>query len=195
MVKFILLLIFAYLLGSISFGHLIAKRKNINITEIGSKSATSTNVARALGWKWGGLSAVLDFSKGFLPTYLAVNCLSSPWQVIPVAILPTIGHIFPIFFDFKGGKGGAAFLGACLGLIGIKLFVPAFLVWIAIVVVSKKTSVTNLVFPWLFSLFLHLFFPQYLLFGIIESLLITFALRKNIKRLADGKENKTPSNL
>ncbi|MBD3207972.1 MAG: glycerol-3-phosphate acyltransferase [Candidatus Nealsonbacteria bacterium] len=192
MLNFILLIIAAYLSGSVSFGHLIARYKNVDIMKIGSKSPTSTNVARALGWKWGALSAILDFSKGFVPTLAAVNILSNPWQIILVAILPTVGHIFPIFFNFQGGKGGAAFLGACLGLIGVKLFALAFLVWLLIFALTRMTSVTNLVFPWLFSAFLYFYFPQYLAFGIIEAVIINFALRKNVKRLIQGEENKTP---
>ena len=192
MLNFIILIVASYLSGSISFGHLIAKYKNVDIMKIGSRSPTSTNVARALGWKWGAVSAILDFSKGFLPTLAAVNLLSSPWQIIMVAILPTIGHVFPIFFNFQGGKGGAAFLGASLGLIGLRFFVLAFATWLLIFAITRMTSVTNLVFPWLLSVFLYFYFPHYLFFGIIEATIINFALRENIKRLMKGKENKTP---
>lgn len=195
MIKFVLSLVGSYLAGSISFGHLIARANNVDILKIGSKSPTSTNVARALGWKWGALSAVLDFSKGWLPTWLAINYFSDPWKVIAIAVLPTFGHIFPVFFKFQGGKGGAAFLGACLGIVGIKVFVIAFLVWLLIFAMSRMTSVTNLSFPWLFSVFLYFNFPSYFWFGVIEACLITFALRNNIKRLIKGEENKTPLNL
>ena len=83
-------------------------------------------------------------------------------------------------------------MGACLGLIGIKLFALAFLVWALIFALTRMTSVTNLVFPWLFSVFLYFYFPQYLAFGIMEAVIINFALRKNVKRLIRGEENKTP---
>lgn len=195
MIKFILFLIGSYLAGSISFGHIIAKINNIDIMKIGSKSPTSTNVARALGWKWGALSAILDFSKGFIPTWLAMNNFSEPWQVIAIAVLPTFGHIFPIFFGFQGGKGGAAFLGATLAIVGLKVFVIAFLVWLLIFALVRMTSVTNLTFPWLFSIFLYFNYPSYLMFGIVEACLINFALRNNVKRLIKGEENKTPLNL
>lgn len=193
MTKFIFLSIFAYLLGSISFGHIIARIKKIDLTKIGSKSASSTNVARALGWKFGLLSGVSDFLKGAIPTFLALNYLNNNWQIITVAILPTLGHIFPIFFKFGGGRGASTFFGASLVLTGFKFFVPSFIVWLLIFSLTKTTSLTNLIFPWLFAILLYSFFdPPYFIFGISEAILMTFALRNNIKRLIQGKEPKTP---
>lgn len=75
MTNFILLASFAYLLGSVSFGHIVARIKKIDLSKIGNKSYTSTNVSRALGWRWGLVTAVFDFSKGVIPTFLAINCL------------------------------------------------------------------------------------------------------------------------
>ena len=195
MAKFILLSIFAYLLGSVSSGHIVAKIKKVDLSKIGSKSYTSTNVSRALGWRWAALTAISDFSKGVIPTFLAVNYLGDIWQITIVAMLPTLGHIFPVFFKFKGGKGGSTFLGSCLPLVGIKNFFPAFLVWLFILAVTKTMSLTNLVFPWLFSIFLYLKFPPYFIFGILEAIILAFALRDNIKRLVFGKEPKTSFKL
>lgn len=76
MTTFILLSVFAYLLGSVTFAHVVAKIKKIDLTKIGSKSATSTNLARATGWKWGALTAVLDFLKGVIPAFLALRYLT-----------------------------------------------------------------------------------------------------------------------
>lgn len=196
MTAFILLSIFAYLLGSVTFAHIVAKVKKIDLTKIGSKSATSTNLARATGWRWGALTAVLDFLKGVIPALLALQYLTIEWQIVIVAVLPTLGHIFPIFFQFKGGKGGATFLGTCYSLVGIKYFIPAFLIWILILVLTKITGLTNFIFPWLFSVFLYFNFPFfYFIIGVFEAALLTFALRNNIRRLIKGKEPKSPSNL
>lgn len=192
MVKFLSLAIFAYLLGSISFGYLIAKLKNVDLTKIGSKSPTATNVSRALGWRWGLLSGLLDISKGVIPTWLALNFLKNDWQIIMIACLPTIGHIFPLFFRFQGGRGATTFFGASLVLTGPRFFFPLFFIWLLLFFTTRITSLTNLIFPWLFSIFLYFRFPlPYFVFGIIESGLITFALRNNIKRLIQGKEPKT----
>jgi len=193
MTKFILSATFAYLLGSVSFGHIVAKIKKIDLTKIGSGSPTGTNVARALGWRWGLLSGVLDLSKGVIPTLLAQKFLINQWQVITVAILPTLGHIFPIFFNFKGGRGGSTFFGASLVLTGLKFFFPVFLIWIFLFLITRITGLTNLIFPWIFAIFLYFFFSlPYFIFGISEAIIITFALRNNISRLIQGKEPKTP---
>lgn len=193
MTKLLFLAIFAYLFGSVSFGHLIAKIKKIDLTKIGSGSPTATNVSRALGWRWGLLSGVLDLSKGIIPTLLALNYLKNEWQIITVAILPTFGHIFPIFFGFKGGRGASTFFGASLVLTGPKFFLPIFLIWFLIFAVTRIVSLTNLIFPWIFSIFLYFYFTfSYFIYGISMAILITFALRNNIKRLIQGEEPKTP---
>ena len=192
MVKFIFLAIFSYLSGSVTFGHLIAKAKKVDLTKIGSGSPTSTNVARALGWKWGLVSAFFDVLKGAIPTLLALNYLETSWQIIVCALLPIAGHIFPIFFNFQGGRGAATFFGSSLVLIGLKVFFPVFLVWLLIFAITRIASLTNLIFPWLFAIFLYFYFPSYFSFGISSALLITFALRNNIKRLIQGQESRIP---
>jgi glycerol-3-phosphate acyltransferase PlsY len=199
MLDFILLSIFAYLFGSIPTAFLIGRLKGIDVREIGSKSITQTNLARALGWRYGMIGGILDVLKGAIPALLAKIFLNSNWQIILVAFLPTLGHDFPIFFKFKhGGRGASTFFGASLALIGIKFFLPLFLIWILIFSLTKMTGLTNFIFPWIFSFFLYLwqklgFLPfEYFIFGILEAILINFALRNNIKRLLEGKEHKTP---
>jgi glycerol-3-phosphate acyltransferase PlsY len=199
MFEFILLSIFAYLFGSIPTAFLIGKLKGIDVREIGSKSITETNLARALGWRYGIIGGILDALKGAIPTLLAKSLLTSNWQIILIAFLPTLGHDFPIFFKFKhGGRGASTFFGASLTLVGIKFFLPLFVVWFLIFSLTKMTGLTNFIFPWIFSIFLYFwhkigFFPfEYFVFGILEAILINFALRNNIKRLLEGKEHKTP---
>ena len=199
MSKFILLSIFAYLFGSIPTAFLIGKLKGVDIRKIGSKSITETNLARALGWRYGMIGGVLDVLKGAIPTLLAKIFLTNNWQIILVALLPTLGHNFPIFLKFKyGGRGASTFFGASIALIGIKFFFPLFLIWVLIFSLTKMTSLTNFIFPWIFSIFLYFwykigFFPfEYFIFGILGAILINFALRNNLKRLLEGKEHKTP---
>ena len=197
MTNFISLAIFAYLFGSISWGHLIAKIKKVDLTKIGSGSPTGTNVARALGWRWGMISGILDLLKGVIPTYLALNYLINDWQIVTIAFLPTLGHIFPVFFKFKGGRGASTFFGASLVLFGPKFFFPLFLIWILIFFITRTAGLTNFIFPWIFSTFLYFYWPghplgPYFIFGISEAILINFALRNNIKRLIRGEEPKTP---
>jgi glycerol-3-phosphate acyltransferase PlsY len=130
---------------------------------------------------------------------LAKSFLTNNWQIILVAFLPTLGHNFPIFLKFKyGGRGASTFFGTSLALVGIKFFLPLFVIWFLILSLTKMTGLTNLIFPWLFSIFLYLWYKlgflpfEYFIFGILEAILINFALRNNIKRLLEGKEHKTP---
>lgn len=191
MANFILLSIFAYLLGSIPFGFIIPKIKGIDIRTIGSKATGATNVSRALGWKWGLLSGVLDILKGVIPAWLALSYLINEWQIIAAALLPVAGHIFPIWLKFKGGRGAGTFAGATLVLIGFKFFFLSFLIWILILAVSRIMSLTNFLSSWLLSVLLFIFFPfPYFIYGILGACLITFALRGNIKRLRQGAEPK-----
>lgn len=196
---FICLAIFAYLFGSVPFSFLIGKAKGVDIREIGSKSATDTNLARAFGWRYGIIGGILDLSKGIIPTFLALKYLLNPWQIITVAILPTLGHHFPIYLKFKHGRRGAStFFGASLVLIGPKFFLPVFSIWFLILALTKMTGLTNFIFPRILAGFLYLwqrlgFFPfPYFIFGVLEALLLNFALRNNIRRLLKKEEYKTP---
>ena len=110
MIDYFLLIIFGYLLGSIPFGYLISKTKGIDIRKVGSGAIGGTNVTRALGLKYGLLVAILDLLKGAIPVYLAIKFLVSDWQIVTVAISPVLGHIFPVWLGFKGGKGVATTL-------------------------------------------------------------------------------------
>ena len=190
---FIALAIGAYLLGSIPFGFLVGQWKGVDVLQIGSKSASSTNVSRALGWKWGSVSALLDFSKGFLPAYLATVLLSSHWQIVIVALLPMVGQVFPVFLRFNGGKGASTFYGATLALVGPWYFVCFFPILVLIFLVTRKTSLANLIFPWILAVLTYVFFPSYYaIFAVLGASFLTFALRGNIRRLIEGIEPDTP---
>lgn len=201
MIRFIFLSIFSYTVGSIPSGYLVGKLHGINVFKVGSKSASSTNVARVLGWRWAILSAVLDFSKGVLFAYLAKSFLASEWQIILVAILPMIGQVLPVFLKFRGGKGASTFYGSVCGLIGIKYFVFFFPVFLALLLITKKTSLANIIFSWILIFLVFIFsvvivppvFPiSYLAFTVIGASFLLFALRENIQRLLQGKEPDTP---
>jgi len=191
MLTFVLFLVLGYLSGSIPFGFIIPKIKGIDIRKIGSKGTTATNVARALGWRWGILVALLDILKAIIPTYLAARpYITNPWQVSLIALTPTVGHIFPVWLNFKGGRGASTFFGASLVLVGPKFLILSFVIWITILILFKIVSLTNLLFAWIFSLLLLVFFPWYFIYGILGSSLITLALRENIQRLKKGEEPK-----
>ena len=178
--------ILSYLSGSVCFAVLYGKLNGINITEVGSKSATSTNLSRELGFFWGLASAVSDVFKAFLPVLLAQSYIGG-WQLMLVAIAPTIGHIFPPWY--KGGKGGATFIGAGLALVNFYFFIPLGLFFL-IIYISKKTSIANLVHPLIFlaCAFLFGWGIEVVIFGVIEMILLWYGLRENIGRILSGSE-------
>jgi len=139
-VNFVCLIILSYLLGSIPFGYLIAKRKNINIQKVGSGNIGATNVFRTMGAKWGALTLILDMAKGFLAISLANIFFDQPQDghYILAGSLAIIGHFKPIWLNFKGGKVVATSLGVLLGLSPAWFIVTIVLVFTATILVAKK---------------------------------------------------------
>ncbi len=105
----------AYLVGSISFGLVVASRQDVDLRSIGSGNIGATNVGRALGKSTGRKVMLLDMLKGFVPVALAcwVFDLSWPW-ITAVGIAAVLGHVFPIWHSFRGGKGAATAAGVLL---------------------------------------------------------------------------------
>ena len=188
----IFLIIFGYLLGSIPWGYLISKAKRIDIRKVGSGNIGMTNVLRVLGFKWAALVSILDIVKGVIPVYLAINFLVFDWQIALVAISPILGHIFPVWLKFKGGKGVATTLGVLFILLGWKFFLIWLLIWLLVLAVSQIMSFTNLLLASLFPLILWFssFSLVYYIFGIILAILIWWTHRENLQRIKDGREPK-----
>lgn len=145
----------AYLLGSIPFGFLIGRARGIDIREHGSKNIGATNVRRVLGSKAGNLCLALDMLKGAVPVLgagLAAGVLTrgvasageaALW--FAVAVFSVIGHMFPVYLRFKGGKGVATGFGAIVGLwlIGTVAALSALVVWIVVVKTARYVSVAS----------------------------------------------------
>jgi len=192
MLNLILLIIFGYLLGSIPWGLLISKAKGVDIRKVGSGNIGGTNVVRGLGFKWGLLTGILDVVKGVIPIFLAVKFLSPDWQIALVAVSPVLGHIFPVWLNFKGGKGVATTVGTLSVLLGWPNFLILILVWVMVLAVLRIMSLTNILLSALLPLilwFIH-YSPAYSVFGLVLFFLICWAHRENIQRLKDGKEPK-----
>jgi len=190
--NFIFLIIFGYLLGSIPWGYLISKVKRIDIRKVGSGNIGMTNVLRILGLKWAALVSILDVVKGVIPAYLAINFLVFDWQIALVSISPILGHIFPVWLKFKGGKGVATTLGVLFILLGWKFSLILLLIWLLVLAVSQIMSFTNLLMVSFFPLILWLssFSLVYYIFGIILAILIWWTHRENLQRIKEGREPK-----
>ena len=194
MLDFILLLVFSYLLGSIPFGYLITKlKKGTDIRKVGSGSIGGTNVARALGFKWGLLVGILDLLKGVIPVSLAIYSFHfNEWQIIGVALVAVLGHIFPVWLKFKGGKGVATVFGALAAIFGWKIFLIWILGWVVVLAIFQIMSFTNLLLvTFLPLIFLTVFFSiPYFVFGLLIVGLVWWSHRENVKRIIEEREPK-----
>jgi glycerol-3-phosphate acyltransferase PlsY len=198
----------AYLLGSIPFGLLIAKAHGKDLRSIGSGNIGATNVSRALGRKWAYICFVLDVLKGMVPM-LAIMFIAKPAGVVMLVLWLVVGcgailgHIFPIYVKFKGGKGVATSFGVALGLWPYYTICGLFAIaiWIAVVLIWRYVSLASIVgsvsFPVVLILAIILK-PGWDLYSLWPLLIAAIAIplmviirhRENIKRLLAGTESK-----
>ncbi|MHC4623749.1 MAG: glycerol-3-phosphate 1-O-acyltransferase PlsY [Planctomycetota bacterium] len=205
----LILIIPAYLLGSVPFGLIIAKAHGKDLRAIGSGNIGATNVSRALGRKWAYFCFLLDLLKGFVPTLLAVLLIPSPPSttqlllVLTVGVAAILGHIFPVYLKFKGGKGVATSLGVALGLWPFYTLCAlfAFALWAVVVLIWRYISLASIIASLAFPLALVLaiiLVPDWHLTQLWPLLIAAIAIpvmvilrhRENIKRLAAGTESK-----
>ena len=206
--KFILVAIIGYLLGSIPFGLIISKRKaKIDIRHYGSGRTGGTNVLRTLGRKAFLMVFALDILKGALAVVFAGLIIGQDYMIVGnsglgllfaqviAALAAIVGHIWPIFVKFKGGRGVATFIGGLLALCPVAgLFSSeALIISAGLSGFASLGSIIGVVgaYAILVPLTIVYGFPiEYLGYVLIGTLLIIFVHRGNIKRLMSGKERK-----
>ena len=187
-----LLLIFAYLMGSIPTWVILAKAfGNIDIRTQGSKNIGATNVFRTAGKKLGVITLLGDILKGLIPVAIARGTLDSYFWIGAVALAAFLGHLYPIFLKFKGGKGIATGLGVFLALSPLPAIL-SLLVFGAVVYRWRYVSVGSLSATAAFLFLLALLNPHriYIPFALIIGVLIFYRHRENIERLLSGRESK-----
>ena len=204
MAAYIIVGLVAYLLGSISFSVIISKRMaGFDVREKGSGNAGATNMLRSVGKQAAILTLLGDALKGVVAVLFAILVgaiakNSDKSLLVQIAgILVVIGHTFPIFFGFKGGKGVATSLGVVLitnWKIGLICLVFALLLMALTRVVSMGSVGAAILFPVL-VLFMNTNFTivegsSYLVYSIILAVIVIFNHRSNIKRILNGTENK-----
>ncbi|MGB0768751.1 MAG: glycerol-3-phosphate 1-O-acyltransferase PlsY [Phycisphaeraceae bacterium] len=214
MLTWIVWLIGGYLLGSVSFALILGRAKGIDIRAHGSGNVGATNLGRALGKKWGVLCFFLDLGKGLVPVLAygawtgliaddgeAIDAIAMlKWLAIGVAAV--LGHVFPVFLKFKGGKGVATSAGALLGFWPV-LSVPALAAGVVWFVVTKATAYVGLasviaaaVLPFFvvgFALLLGYGLDEIAVCGGVSALLAGLVIvrhRSNLARLRAGTEGK-----
>jgi len=199
-VRFLLIAIVAYLLGSIPFGFLLVRvLQGDDIRQTGSGGTGATNVSRRAG-KWAGvLTLVLDAAKGAAAVLLAAVFASGPadWLLTSAAVAVLVGHIFPIWLSFRGGKGVATAIGVFLVLAPLAVLI-AGVIFLAVVLSTRYVSLGSIVGALVVALVVglehcaqhKLRFDSVLVTAICCATLIVFAHRQNISRLIHGTENK-----
>jgi len=188
----------AYLTGSIPFAYIYTKFVlKQDITKIGSKNQGATNVFRAGGFKAGLTVFVLDFLKGIVALLIAKYLLKLDGQsLIFPAIFVVLGHIFSIFTKFKGGKGVSTAAGTICFLnpaVFIVVFVCFWIVFFITKTVSKSSIFAALIFL-LTSIAMYVtkrIETYFLIYSFTLTLILIFSHRENIKRIVNGKEEKT----
>mgnify|MGYP004631035733 CR=1 FL=1 len=209
MVVYLLVTLIAYLLGSISFSVIFGKKfAGVDVREKGSKNAGSTNVLRVAGKKAAACSLACDILKGVVAVLIAFivakifgqESIDGAFLVQLAGFAVVVGHTFPVFFKFKGGKGVATALGVLLIVnyqIGLICLVFALLLMLLTRMVSVGSIGAAILFPVL-TLFIHqnyIIAPatmanSYLPLAIATAVLVLYNHRSNIQRLLNGTENK-----
>lgn len=203
MAYYIIIAIIAYLIGSVSFGVIFTKKMaGFDVRERGSKGAGATNVLRNAGKKVAALTLICDILKGVVAMLLAILLgnivieLDKALLVQIAAIAVVVGHTFPIFFGFKGGKGVATSLGILLLInwqIGLICLVFALVIMALTRMVSAGSVLAAILFPVL-TLFIgqehFIVSGNYFVFSVIMALIVAFNHRTNISRILSGTENK-----
>ncbi len=192
-VMHILFLVLSYFLGAIPFGLLIGKIVGADVRTQGSKNIGATNVSRVLGKKLGKMTLVCDLLKGFLPLLLASYFLpESDQKMIWVAfcgVAAVLGHMYPVYLGFKGGKGVATGLGVFLFLSPLAIGI-ALVIFIGSVALSGFVSVGSLAASAIIPVLLLLFGESWevVLASAIIAMFIWVKHHENIGRLIRGEE-------
>ena len=186
-----------YVSGSIPFGLLIAKAsKGVDVRGIGSGNIGATNVLRAAGKGAAALTLALDMLKGWAPVALGRIVGASDALVAGVALAAFLGHLYPVFLKFRGGKGVATFLGVLLALLPKVAFLVAG-VWLLIAAVFRYSSLAALVTAAASPLLVWLLDGRrgFVALAIVLSGFILIRHRENMRRLLAGEERRIGQRL
>ncbi|MED5371790.1 MAG: glycerol-3-phosphate 1-O-acyltransferase PlsY [Myxococcota bacterium] len=180
-------LLAAFMLGGVPFGLILGLLgAGVDVRRQGSGNIGATNVARVLGWRWGGLTLLLDVAKGVLPMLLA-GWWGPAWMVPVVGLVVVLGHCYSPYLDFQGGKGVATGAGVML-VISWKATLLALTCWALAYALSKRSSVGALTAIAAIQVGLWIFRPGFWAFGLLLGGLLLLRHRGNVQRLMAGTE-------
>jgi acyl phosphate:glycerol-3-phosphate acyltransferase len=199
----LLVIVFAYLIGSIPTAVWVSKYFfDIDIRDYGSGNAGATNTYRVLGSKWGTLVMIVDMLKAIVAVKLAF-LLPDAYEYelylinmqIGLGLAAVLGHVFPIWANFRGGKGVASLFGMVLG-IQPNVALCCVGIFILVLYLTRWVSLSSILASVAFPIFILIIFNEpehlYRVFAVIVALLVLFTHQKNIGRLLKGNESKVP---
>jgi acyl phosphate:glycerol-3-phosphate acyltransferase len=198
-----LLIILAYLVGSIPTSVWVSKYFfGVDIRDYGSGNAGATNTYRVLGSKWGTFVMVVDVLKGVLATSLYILIpyyLHDEWDrtnfMVGLGLAAVLGHIFPVFADFKGGKGVATLFGMVIAIQPL-VAVCCVAVFLFVLYLTRFVSLSSILASVAFAVFILFIFNEketlYRVFAVAVALMVILTHQKNINRLLKGTESKVP---
>ena len=190
---YVLIILVGYLIGSINLSIVLSRKKGKDIREQGSGNAGATNTLRTMGKKIAAIVLLFDILKGVVVVLFAKlisSLVQDPNLFIQLAAIGVIlGHNFPIYYGFRGGKGVATSLGV---ITVINPLSGAICLVFAIVVmaITKMVSLGVLLAAILYPILILFFAPNYFIFALVIVLLLIYRHRANIKRIVSGNENK-----
>ena len=199
----IILIILAYIIGSIPTAVWVSKSVfGIDIRDYGSGNAGATNSFRVLGSKWGSFVMLVDVTKGVIATSLYIlipfyltNELARTNFMIALGMAAVLGHILPIFANFRGGKGVATLLGMALAIQPMVALL-CLVVFLITLLSTRFVSLSSIFAGVAFMVLILFIFNEketiYRLFAIIVAMMVVVTHQKNISRLIKGTENKVP---
>ncbi|MDI3509125.1 MAG: acyl phosphate:glycerol-3-phosphate acyltransferase [Clostridiales bacterium] len=189
--RIVIAVIIGYLIGSISTALIVSQvMGHIDIRQYGSGNAGATNIARVLGKRAGAITLIADLLKGVIAVLIG-QWLGGQWGAVLAGMAAILGHNWPIYFQFRGGKGVATTLGAALvisPLIGLLMLLIAG----AIILVTRYVSLGSIIASIAYPILVLIISPDpwLILFSIFTCVMIIARHKSNIKRLLTGSESK-----
>ena len=191
-----LFIFISYLSGSISGSLLLGKFKNIDIRTMGSGNAGGTNALRSVGPLFALGTICIDILKGYLPVIIFSNYIDHNLALAQIlfGVFAVLGHVFPIFYGFKGGKGAGTLIGVVLAIFPYSVSY-VFLIWILVLILTGFVGLSTISAGVCLVIITYLKYPQSIFsafgyFTIGVSIFLFYTHRENIKRMIAGTENR-----
>jgi glycerol-3-phosphate acyltransferase PlsY len=192
----------AYLLGSVIGSLVLGQLRGVDIRTQGSGNAGGTNALRTQGWAFALGVIVIDVGKallavGWLPALALPGLAPDPqvdrdWLAVTCAFAVVFGHVYPVWYEFRGGKGAATLIGA-VAVLAPKALVPVLLVWLGTVMLTGFVGLGTMLGTATLPVYFAATQPDriaYLVFGLCAAAFIVFTHRSNVQRMRDGVENR-----